>query len=140
MDARLLITLFKRVQQIGRWKFTPAWSNHCVKSVRIWSYSGPQFLAFGLNTERYGVYREMRSIWMRENAHQNNSEYGHFPRSEFFLYTTQLDVWCINKSLLNCVLYVLTCQRVLRALLLSRLTCSRAHVPTCLACLNAHVL
>ena len=26
---------------------------HCVKSVRIWSYSGPYFPAFGLNTERY---------------------------------------------------------------------------------------
>ena len=28
---------------------------HCVKSVRIWSYSGLYFPAFGLNTERYGV-------------------------------------------------------------------------------------
>ena len=28
---------------------------HCVKSVRIWSFSGPYFPAFGLNTERYGV-------------------------------------------------------------------------------------
>ena len=30
-------------------------SDHCVKSVRIWSYSGPHFPAFGLNTERYSV-------------------------------------------------------------------------------------
>ena len=37
---------------------------HCVKSVRIWSYSGPYFPAFGLNTD------------------QNNSEYGHFSRSD----------------------------------------------------------
>ena len=28
---------------------------HYVKSVRIRSYSGPYFPAFGLNTERYGV-------------------------------------------------------------------------------------
>ena len=28
---------------------------HCVKSARIWSYSGPYFPVFGLNTERYGV-------------------------------------------------------------------------------------
>ena len=28
---------------------------HCVKSVRIRSYSGPCFPAFGLNTERYSV-------------------------------------------------------------------------------------
>ena len=26
---------------------------YCVKTVRIWSFSGPYFLAFGLNTERY---------------------------------------------------------------------------------------
>ena len=28
---------------------------HCVKSVRILSYSGPYFPAFGLNTERYSI-------------------------------------------------------------------------------------
>ena len=28
---------------------------HCVKRVRIWSYSGAYFPAFGLNTERYSV-------------------------------------------------------------------------------------
>ena len=28
---------------------------HCIRSVRIWGYSGPQFSAFGLNTERYSV-------------------------------------------------------------------------------------
>ena len=31
--------------------------SHCVKSVRIRSYSGPYFLAFGLNTESYFVFR-----------------------------------------------------------------------------------
>ena len=50
---------------------------HCGKSIRIRSFSGPYFPAFGRNTERYGV-----------------SEYGHFSRSgrllvseETFLYT-----------------------------------------------------
>ena len=28
---------------------------HCVKGVRIWSFSGPHFPIFGLNTERYTV-------------------------------------------------------------------------------------
>ena len=28
---------------------------HRVKSVRIWSYSGPHCPAFGLNMERYGI-------------------------------------------------------------------------------------
>ena len=46
---------------------------YCVVSVGIQSYSGPYFPAFGLNTERnwkYGL---------------NNSEHGHFWRSESFL-------------------------------------------------------
>ena len=34
---------------------------HCVKSVRIRSYSGPHFPAFGLNTERYGVSLRIQS-------------------------------------------------------------------------------
>ena len=34
---------------------------HCVKSVRIRSYSGPYFTAFGLNTERYGVSLRIQS-------------------------------------------------------------------------------
>ena len=29
--------------------------NHCVKSVRIWSFSGLRFPAFGMNTERYSA-------------------------------------------------------------------------------------
>ena len=29
---------------------------HCVKSVRIRSYSGPYFSAFGLNAKRYSVF------------------------------------------------------------------------------------
>ena len=37
--------------------FNPFQANvsHCVKSVRIWSYSGPHFPEFGLNTERYSL-------------------------------------------------------------------------------------
>ena len=34
---------------------------HCVKSVRIRSYSGSHFLAFGLNTERYFVSLHIQS-------------------------------------------------------------------------------
>ena len=35
--------------------------SHYVKSVRISSYSGPYFPAFGLNTERYGVSLRIES-------------------------------------------------------------------------------
>ena len=41
---------------------------HCVKSVRIRSYSGPY------------------SVRMRENTDRNNSKYGHFLRSVHFYY------------------------------------------------------
>ena len=49
-------------------------SNHCVKCVRIQSYSGPHFPS---------IYPH--SNWIRRdtpNANQSNSEYGHFLRSE----------------------------------------------------------
>ena len=48
---------------------------HCVKSARIWSYTGLYFPSFGLNISPY-------SVRMRGNTDQNNSEYGHFLRSE----------------------------------------------------------
>ena len=44
------------------------------ESVRIWSFSGSYFPAFGLNTEKYGVS-------LREDTDQKNSESGHFSRS-----------------------------------------------------------
>ena len=34
---------------------------HCVKSVRIRSYSGPHLPLFGLNTEKYGVSLRIQS-------------------------------------------------------------------------------
>ena len=36
-------------------------NNHCVISVRIRSYSGPYFPAFGLNLERYSVSLRIQS-------------------------------------------------------------------------------
>ena len=45
-----------------------------------YSYSGPYFPAFGLNTERYGEISPYL-VQMRENTDQNNSECGHFLRS-----------------------------------------------------------
>ena len=34
---------------------------HYMKSVRIWSFSGPIFLAFGLNREKYGISLRIQS-------------------------------------------------------------------------------
>ena len=54
-----------------------SWIINCVKKVRIRSFPGPYFPAFGLNTERY-------SVWLRENMDQKNSKYGHLSRSDIF--------------------------------------------------------
>ena len=36
-------------------------SEHCVKSIHIWSYSGLHFLVFRLNTERYSAFLRIQS-------------------------------------------------------------------------------
>ena len=38
------------------------------KSIRIRSFSGPYFPAFGLNTERYGVFLRIQSKWEKIRA------------------------------------------------------------------------
>ena len=37
------------------------YAKHCVKSVRIWSYSGPYFPSFGLNTDRNSKCGKIRT-------------------------------------------------------------------------------
>ena len=58
---------------------------HCVKSVRVRSFSGPYFLAFGLNTEIYSA-----RMGGGGNTDQNNSEYVRSLFSNFLsLYATK---------------------------------------------------
>ena len=56
---------------------------HCVKSVRIWSFSAPYFRAFGLNKKKMRSISPY-SVPVRGNTGQENSEYGHFLRSDCF--------------------------------------------------------
>ena len=56
---------------------------HCVKSVRIWTYSRPEFPAFGLNTD------------------QNNSKYGQFKRGVFFAIILLLCYTCFRLLFLS---------------------------------------
>ena len=48
---------------------------HCVKSVRIRSFSGPYFPAFGLNTERYSASLRIQSeggkMWTRKTPNRD---------------------------------------------------------------------
>ena len=56
---------------------------HCVRSIRIWSFSGPYFPTFRQNS--ISPY----SVRMRENADQRNSEYEHFLRNVLYTWTRQ---------------------------------------------------
>ena len=53
-----------------------SWNWHWVKSVRIQSFSGPYFLAYGLNTERYKVSLRIQSecgkIQIRKTLNMDN--------------------------------------------------------------------
>ena len=56
-------------------EFWLAFTLHCVKSVRDGSHSGPNFSAFGLNTERYSVslciQSECGKMWTRTTPNTN---------------------------------------------------------------------
>ena len=54
----LLFEKFKHLLEVMRLK---EFLHHCVKSVRIQSYSGPHFPVFGLNTEKYSVSLRVQS-------------------------------------------------------------------------------
>ena len=58
-------------------------SSSFVKSVRIPSFSGPYFPAFGLNMEPYGVSLRIQ-FECRKNVDQKNFKYGHFSRNGSF--------------------------------------------------------
>ena len=90
---------------------------HCVKNVRIWSFSGSYFPTFWLDTERYGVSLRIQSEW-RENTDQKNSEYEHFSRSDggdkfytkkiLLLTTEQLKLhWCSVSPVLLYIIFVI---------------------------------
>ena len=57
---------------------------HCVKSVRFLSYSGPYFSRIFPHSDWYLSVFSPNAGKCRKNADQNNSEYGHFLRSESF--------------------------------------------------------
>ena len=71
----ILIKLFKiRYLNLDKALLFPR-NQHCAKSVRIWSYSGPHFAAFGLNTKYFSVF----SANVRKCG--KNAEYGRVLRS-----------------------------------------------------------
>ena len=65
--------------------------HHYVKSVRIWSYSGPHFPAFGLNTERY-------TASLRIQSKCGNMPTRITPNTENFNRVHLLSAWCLLKG------------------------------------------
>ena len=50
-----LVSIWEEFGLLISLSYTHLLSLHCVKNVRIWSFPGPHFPAFGLNTEIYEV-------------------------------------------------------------------------------------
>ena len=62
---------------------------HCVKSVRIRRYSGPY------------------SVQMRKDTDQNNSEYGHFSRGDYYVLGRELNVDDMTQSIVLTLSYIM---------------------------------
>ena len=56
-----LVSIWEEFGLLISLSYTHLLSLHCVKNVRIWSFPGPHFPAFGLNTERYEVSLRIQS-------------------------------------------------------------------------------
>ena len=56
LDNNLIISFSNKNKKFKKYQ-----KMHCEKSARIWSFSGPYFPTFGLNTERYFVSLRIQS-------------------------------------------------------------------------------
>ena len=63
----------------------------CVKSICIWSFSGPYFPLFGLNTERYSVSLCIQSEWGKIRARKT-------PNTEIFYAVLKFDLHSERKK------------------------------------------
>ena len=74
---------------------------HSVKSVRTLGYSGPHFPAFGLNTERYGVFLRIHfkcgKLWTRITPNTDT-----FQAVIVTLVLKLLEEVILVKTMLNC--------------------------------------
>ena len=83
------------------WSTKTFTQKHCVKSVRIRSYSGPHFSAFELNTERYGVSLRIQSqCWKMPTRITPNTDtfYAKFSILRLFM-RTNIPKKCVLESL-----------------------------------------
>ena len=71
---------------------------HCVKCVRIRSYSGPYFLIFGMNMERYSVFSPNAKKYGTKQLRCGHFSYGHFSLYKYFF--TNIKLKCDVKAIL----------------------------------------
>ena len=90
--------------------FSPISTQHCMKSVRIWSYSGPYFPAFGLNTERYGVSfriqskcEKIRTLYAVQFSFTDHIAY--IVTWKFVLFACFTNYQCIRKA--QCIILII---------------------------------
>ena len=84
-------------------------SSYCVKSVRIRSYSGPHFAAFGLDTERYFAFLRIQSECGKKRTRiaPNTDTFYAVSRAKKFLsrnYFVILVHYCSRKILMQVIL------------------------------------
>ena len=82
---------------------------NCLKSVRMRSYSGPHFPAFGLNTERYGVSFHIQSECgkIRTRITPNMDTFKQFLKGSMFKAGLNAVFVFQPEDMLNCA-YILT--------------------------------
>ena len=72
---------------------------HCLKSIQIWSFSGPYFPVFGLNTDIYRVNLRIQSKY-RKIRTKKNSVFRHFSHSDSYYQGCYIFEGITTKSIL----------------------------------------
>ena len=85
-------------------------SSHCVKSVRIRSFSGPYFPAFKVNTERYEVSHRIQSQCVKIRTRKTQITYTFHAVSIF------KDIMLHAQRLHNFDFFLLNCHALLEVL------------------------
>ena len=89
-DQRLLVISYSVALCFLCFIYLTGWTNFCVKSVRIRSFSGPYFPSLGVKTERYSVYIQSVCGKIRTRKTHNTDTF-HAVNN-----TIAVIVWCIE--------------------------------------------
>ena len=113
---RLYQMIHQRIIIENNWRII-----NCMKSVRIWSFSGPYFPAFGMNTEKYGVSLSIQSKCgkVRTRKPQNTDTFHTVINT--LIYATKFDFFCLLPKMKIKALFLLQCISVFFNLIIAKL-------------------